>query len=44
MILVALVEKHVFKQSPSRIEDLVKIFIHATKASLLVQEISRVRS
>ncbi|KAI4819777.1 hypothetical protein E4T45_10531 [Aureobasidium sp. EXF-8846] len=28
-----LVEGHIFKQSPSRIEDLVKIFIHATKAS-----------
>lgn len=27
----ALVEKHAFKQSPSRIEELVKIFIHATK-------------
>ncbi|KAF2167706.1 hypothetical protein M409DRAFT_21859 [Zasmidium cellare ATCC 36951] len=27
----ALVEKHAFKQSPTRIEELVKIFIHATK-------------
>lgn len=27
----ALVEKHAFKQSPSRVEDLVKIFVHATK-------------
>lgn len=26
-----LVEGHIFKQSPSRIEELVKIFIHATK-------------
>lgn len=29
----ALVEKHAFKQSPNRIEELVKIFIHATKVS-----------
>ncbi|WPH02779.1 Hypothetical protein R9X50_00564700 [Acrodontium crateriforme] len=26
----ALIEKHAFKQSPSRIEELIKIFIHAT--------------
>jgi hydroxymethylpyrimidine/phosphomethylpyrimidine kinase len=29
----ALVEGHIFKQSPCRIEELVKIFIHATKVS-----------
>ena len=30
---VELIEKHVVKQSVSRIEELVKIFIHATKVS-----------
>lgn len=30
---VALIEKHAAKQSPTRIEELVKIFIHATKVS-----------
>lgn len=30
---VALIEKHASKQSPSRVEELVAIFIHATKAS-----------
>lgn len=30
---LALVEKHATKQSPSRIEELVTIFIHATKVS-----------
>lgn len=30
-----LLEKYATQQSPSRIEDLVKIFIHATKASQL---------
>jgi hydroxymethylpyrimidine/phosphomethylpyrimidine kinase len=34
-VAVELVEGHIFKQSPSRIEELVKIFIHATKASEL---------
>jgi hydroxymethylpyrimidine/phosphomethylpyrimidine kinase len=34
MIVEALVEKHASKQSPSRIEELSKIFIHATKVSL----------
>lgn len=28
---VALIEKHAAKQSPTRIEELVKIFVHATK-------------
>lgn len=30
-LLVELLEKHAVKQSPSRIEELVKIFIQATK-------------
>lgn len=34
----ALVEKHAFKQSPSRVEDLVKIFVHATKVRRNVHE------
>ena len=29
----ALIEKHVVHQSPRRIDELVKIFIHATKVS-----------
>jgi streptomycin 6-kinase len=35
-VVAELVEGHIFKQSPSRIEELVKIFIHATKASELL--------
>jgi hydroxymethylpyrimidine/phosphomethylpyrimidine kinase len=35
-VILELVEGHIFKQSPSRIEELVKIFIHATKASELL--------
>lgn len=33
MIWVGLIEKHAAKQSPTRIEELVKIFVHATKVS-----------
>lgn len=33
LLAAAVIEKHAVKQSPSRIEDLVKIFIQATKAS-----------
>jgi hypothetical protein len=33
LTLLDLVEKHAANQSPSRIEELVKIFIHATKVS-----------
>ena len=29
-------EKHAGKQSPSRIEELIKIFVHATKVSRTV--------
>lgn len=32
-VIAELVEGHISKQSPSRIEELVKIFIHATKVS-----------
>lgn len=32
---VALLEKHAVLQSPSRIEELVRIFIHATKVWVL---------
>ena len=34
-ICAELVEKLAFKQSPNRIEELVKIFIHATKVRSL---------
>jgi hypothetical protein len=30
---IALTEKHASQQSPARIEELVRIFIHATKVS-----------
>lgn len=33
----ALVEKHAMVQSPKRIEELVKIFKHATKVSVLLR-------
>lgn len=33
MIIVELLEKHIQLQSPSRVEELVKIFIHALKVS-----------
>lgn len=33
-IPTALIEKHAVKQSPSRIEELVKIFVHATKVGV----------
>lgn len=31
--ITAILEKHAVLQSPSRIEELIKIFIHATKVS-----------
>lgn len=31
---LALIEKHASKQSPTRIEELVDIFVHATRVSL----------
>lgn len=33
-MVVELIEKYVVLQSPARIEELVKVFIHATKVSL----------
>lgn len=33
MVVVELIEKNIRLQSPSRIEELVKIFVHATKVS-----------
>jgi len=33
---LALIEKHATRQSPSRVEELVAIFIHATKVSSLL--------
>jgi hypothetical protein len=32
-VTIDLIEKHAVKQSPSRMEELAKIFIHATKVS-----------
>jgi len=32
-VMSALLERHAVRQSPSRIEDLVRIFIHATHVS-----------
>lgn len=34
VVAVELIEKNIRLQSPSRIEELVKIFVHATKVSL----------
>jgi len=34
-VLKELLEKHAILQSPSRIEELVKVFIHATKVWLV---------
>jgi hypothetical protein len=31
--LTALIEKHAMHQSPKRVDELVKIFIHATRVS-----------
>jgi len=38
-VVAELVEGHISKQSPSRIEELVKIFIHATKVSKTLMSI-----
>lgn len=39
MIMAELIEKNIRLQSPSRIEELIKIFVHATKVRTLTVSI-----